>query len=351
MNKTPKDWLVVVDDLNSAIGIAASNRFGEGHNRIIAANEFRSFNALLSQIASSDCLGILFSWRSALDLPPVSKRALRNFREKTSSKLVFMSIVDHLPLYTNRLGFSALDLTDFYFVCNRQLLNEHSRNLGSPKLIGLLHDLPKYDELLRLGKSGAWRQPKSIIWVGNSEWGRHQGFFDHKGFHGIVKPLFKRLEDELGFKCTIIDSAEKRLPNNKVLFLISSSEILIQASNSEGTGLPCLEAVGLGTNVLTTDVGIVPELRFPALNIFSREDSLDCLVRKVEELSNSTSYPTIDIHKYVSMGLRELPDLNLLKKNSIPVEYEKHLGKSIYLTLKWKRRWVLKTWVRFCKFK
>jgi glycosyltransferase involved in cell wall biosynthesis len=97
-----------------------------------------------------------------------------------------------------------------------------------------------------------------IIWVGNSKWGSNYGFVDHKGFCEIVKPLKKEFTSICPF--WLIDSSTTRTPNEEVLGKIAESEILIQASAHEGTGLPLLEAMGVGTIPITTDVGIAREI-------------------------------------------------------------------------------------------
>ena len=95
-----------------------------------------------------------------------------------------------------------------------------------------------------------------------------QGLIDHKGFEGISNPIFNRLESEIGFKCALIHNAHTKLSNSQVLSLISHSNMLIQASSIQEAGLPCREALGLGTCVLTTNVSIVSELHFSESNIF-----------------------------------------------------------------------------------
>jgi glycosyltransferase involved in cell wall biosynthesis len=112
--------------------------------------------------------------------------------------------------------------------------------------------------------------PPKIIWVGNSKWGKRFGFKDHKGMESLVVPLLT-LNRQKGnpFEFEIIDSSKKRLTQREVLHRIRSADILIHTSKSEGTGLPILEALGLGTNVVTTAVGIATEIsaRFVTQNI------------------------------------------------------------------------------------
>ena len=104
-----------------------------------------------------------------MTLPLGSRRALRIFCNQTSSKLVFLNIVNHLTLFVNKVGHSKLGLVYYNFVSNEKLLAEYSQNLEAPKLNGLLHDLAIYKEVLRLKAQDLPRISKSIIWVGDSE--------------------------------------------------------------------------------------------------------------------------------------------------------------------------------------
>jgi glycosyltransferase involved in cell wall biosynthesis len=58
----------------------------------------------------------------------------------------------------------------------------------------------------------------------------------------------------------VIDSSKNRLKQTDVLRRIRNANVLLQVSKSEGSGLPILEALGLGTQVLTTPVGISKEI-------------------------------------------------------------------------------------------
>jgi glycosyltransferase involved in cell wall biosynthesis len=132
---------------------------------------------------------------------------------------------------------------------------------------------------MKLGRSG-------LIWVGNSLWGSNYGYVDHKGFAEIVQPLLKRNLPFIPFR--IRDSSTNRAPNEKVLREIAKSEILIQTSAHEGTGLPLLEALGVGTVPITSDVGIASEVLTGELKHLIVERSTDSFERKILELGAST---------------------------------------------------------------
>ena len=64
----------------------------------------------------------------------------------------------------------------------------------------------------------------------------------------------------LDFHFDIVDSAFINLPNSHTIKRIACANILILSSEQEGTGLPILEALGVGTLPITTKVGISEEV-------------------------------------------------------------------------------------------
>jgi glycosyltransferase involved in cell wall biosynthesis len=76
-----------------------------------------------------------------------------------------------------------------------------------------------------------------------------------------MKPAFEMVrKHDPEFQLIVIDSSIGFLDNHRVLEEIQSADVLVQTSASEGTGLPVIEAVGLGTLAITTKVGIAPEI-------------------------------------------------------------------------------------------
>jgi glycosyltransferase involved in cell wall biosynthesis len=131
----------------------------------------------------------------------------------------------------------------------------------------VLHDLPDVQKIRDL--RNLRRQSGGVIWVGNSKWGERYGYKDFKGYEEIVAPLKRELEAEhpsLNFR--VFDSAIRRVDNKCILSEIANSRVLVQASESEGTGLPILEALGLGIIPVTTNVGVATELLTRELSEF-----------------------------------------------------------------------------------
>jgi glycosyltransferase involved in cell wall biosynthesis len=123
----------------------------------------------------------------------------------------------------------------------------------------VLHDLPDTEKIREIRNRS--HKSNGIIWVGNSKWGQRYGYKDLKGFQEIVEPLMRDfLVGDASLKFKVFDSSKQRVDNKIILSEIANSRVLIQASESEGTGLPILEALGLGIIPVTTNVGVAAEL-------------------------------------------------------------------------------------------
>jgi glycosyltransferase involved in cell wall biosynthesis len=72
-----------------------------------------------------------------------------------------------------------------------------------------------------------------------------------------------------------------------VLREIAESEILIQASAHEGTGLPLLEAMGVGTIPITSDVGIAREVLIDGLQHLIVKRNANDFEQKIIDLAAS----------------------------------------------------------------
>ena len=279
----------IVDKKNSAIHTAASARVDLSGGEIFIANEYISPWHLLKSINKKEGGIILFCWRKVLVDILASKKTVDLYKSLENKYNFVFLIPDHVGLSTTFENFELMMIkaSDYYVVTSQLLFDEYSSKYPAqpPKLI--FHDLPDLkliEETRRINPRKNNTKIK-IIWVGNSKWGHRQGFNDHKGYKSVLKPLMFEIA-KLGYCCDIkvIDSAKEYISQNKVLQFIRDSDILLQTSKNEGTGLTLLEAIGLGTNVVSSKVGIAPELlnenhllqSLNAKDIHSKIHSLGC---------------------------------------------------------------------------
>ena len=121
-----------------------------------------------------------------------------------------------------------------------------------------------------------------IGWVGNSKWAVN----DLKGINTIIRPAVERLQQE-GYQIELItsDRNNKLIPHEKMPAFYHDIDVYVCASLCEGTPNPVLEAMACGVPVVSTDVGLIPELFGPLQKEYVLEErSVDCLVAKLKQL-------------------------------------------------------------------
>jgi glycosyltransferase involved in cell wall biosynthesis len=271
--------LYVVDKYGSALWNAAMARCTLGTGLVITADEFKSPKILLKFIVESEYDYVFFSWRKSLyDISRIrnSGKLLTNLY---ITKVILLLIPDYLGLDDKNFQKESqiLNLCHQYFTTNSDLATRYAKKFPNHSKPKILHDLPRFDlieEIITNYPKQESHKTKKVIWIGNSRWGERQGYKDYKGYESVILPLKKLFENHSNcFNLQIIDSAEKSMSHLETLIKIRQSDYLIQVSVSEGTGLPVLEAISLGTNVLTTNVGIAQEIfdSRTSLNIVSRD--------------------------------------------------------------------------------
>jgi glycosyltransferase involved in cell wall biosynthesis len=104
-----------------------------------------------------------------------------------------------------------------------------------------------------------------IGWAGNSAWNRTPDDpIDYKGLDSIIRPAIAAAKHEgHAVRGTFRDRQDAWLPAADVPRYFDTIDIYACASLTEGTATPVLEAMACGLPVVSTDVGIVPELFGP----------------------------------------------------------------------------------------
>ena len=335
--------LVIVDDHFSAIGLAASARKSEELIEVLAANDYYTPFMLLKAIEERKPTTVFFAWRGALrDILQCGWRPRRVFK-KLNQVSIGVLIPDLMGLETGAISQETriIDLVDFYMVTSKELYSLYSFRFPKKPPSGLYRDLPNLALIDSLKNENSSARKQRVIWVGNSKWGVHQGAVDHKGMNEVVIPLRDKLRQNIDF--WLIDSTEKRLPHEMVLREIRDSKVLIQTSKTEGTGLPLLEAAGLGTITITTDVGVASDFLQGELQKLIVERSVEGFSVGIDyAFSNSTRLSKMleeRFKTYVDEVSRDfIPQLPNTKTKDLSL-FSIQLG--LIIRMKWFRRWLL----------
>lgn len=280
--------IYVVDKKNSALYTAALSRIALSGGKMLIANEYINPSHLLKDIYKEGGGIVLFCWRKVLGDIISLNRSLKIYKEFDENFTFAFLIPDHMGLETKFENIEAkmINASEYYVVTSKLLFDLYSEKYTTKSPKTIYHDLPnlKLIEDVRKDFQKSKSQKTKIIWVGNSKWGRRQGYKDHKGFEEYVKPLKEYCEKYLNnFTVEIIDSSVNSFNQQETLRHIRESDILIQVSKSEGTGMVILEAFGLETHVLTTNVGIAGEF-------FSEDDYHMINDKSIQGLINSLEY-------------------------------------------------------------
>ncbi len=251
--------VVVIDTHTSAIGLAAHARQKFQQAAIVAAADFKTPYHLIQFVKALDPQVVFFAWRGALASILQTSLLSNLFVSSFPNTLIGILIPDVIGLDSERLRTETetLRFVDFYLVTSDQLREAYSRRFPDLFPPDLYRDLPDFELISNVKNETEKGISSDLIWVGNSKWGINQGLVDHKGFKQLLLPLLRQLGQ--GTVVDIIDSGEEAIPHKEVLRRIKNAKILLQTSKSEGTGLPLLEAAGLGRVAVTTDVGIARE--------------------------------------------------------------------------------------------
>jgi glycosyltransferase involved in cell wall biosynthesis len=276
-------FIFVVDKYGSALWNCATARAKEMEAVVIAANSFSSPKSLFKWILRNKSSNVLFSWRQPLlDIAnfPFTKNLLSSIY---SQKKIFLLIPDYQGLKDDRKVAEKylIDMCHGYYVTNFDLQQRYKESFPSKNWPKVLHDLPNFElieTILNIYPNKEEHLPKKVIWIGNSKWGKRQGYIDHKRLKTAIEPLKKIFSDHSNcFDLEVIDSSKKAITHFDALMKIRKSDFLLQTSVSEGSGIPILEALALKTICLSTPVGIASE-------IFHNENSLNLITSDPDEI-------------------------------------------------------------------
>lgn len=283
--------------------------------QIFFHGHYPEIEVLIDEVKDFDL--VHFFWRDAL-FSLLSSHVRHSFDVKGLDYFDFVtntvatanfttSIYDHLLLSENEIQdriilFNALTIG--YTTCSERLNKLYSsfNKYAKPHTVvedGVDLNFFSPGNLERLAD-----KDKEIIvgWVGNSKWGGDG--VDHKGLETIIKPAVESLREE-GFSVRgfYADRMERWIPHNEMNDYYNSIDICVCASDIEGTPNPALESMACGVPVVTTDVGIVPQVFGP----LQQEYILSS--RTVEDLKLKLKDLTENAEKRVALSEENLKEI------------------------------------------
>ena len=216
---------------------------------------------------------------------------IETFKKKyINNKKITFTVCDHLYLSGEDKWRTQeiFKFSDSYIVTSKKLFNIYSEFKYKPSMI--IHDgvdITKYkpNNLERFDNID-----KIIIgWAGNSKFKDNEGNEDLKGVEGIIKPAVYELKNEgYNIELKLADRNEKMIPQEEMPDFYNSIDIYVCASITEGTPLTVLESMAMGIPVISTDVGIVPEILGPKGKKYIMEErTKECLKEKIKQIINN----------------------------------------------------------------
>jgi glycosyltransferase involved in cell wall biosynthesis len=281
--------LIISDTRNSAISTSSRVWAEKLDAKIIYALEFSSLAKLVKAI-SADYVWVLFTWRGSLELILRDKFLTSRLNKTCQSSTLLFSVPDHIDLsIEGRVKSNPIyQYADGFTVVSRRLQDSYGA-LGDSNVKPLyLPDFLNSKLVDEVQKMNLPKEQNSVLWVGNSRWGESLGFQDHKGYVSKFRKIIEISQQKsIPLRFKVIDRGRAFIPQRSTLIEIAKSNFLLQTSASEGTGLPVLEALALGTYPLTTDVGINREVfgdRWQEFVASDPEDFLDKILFLIKSL-------------------------------------------------------------------
>jgi glycosyltransferase involved in cell wall biosynthesis/SAM-dependent methyltransferase len=197
------------------------------------------------------------------------------------------SVYDHLFLSKDEIA-DRVPLFNEYstaYTVSSKRLEEHYKSISAypaPAALtpdGVDLDLFKPANLNRFAKTGG--RPLRVGWVGNSAWAS-EILPDPKGFNTVLKPSLEQLHLQgVPIEGVFADRKMQFIPHHRMPDYYNSIDILVCTSSMEGTPNPVLEAMACGVPVISTNVGIVPDVVGPLQKEFVLEE------RNIEHLKHA----------------------------------------------------------------
>lgn len=192
--------------------------------------------------------------------------SVTDFNKKyLDDKIITSSVYDHLFLENEEDINKTKEIFSkckYYYVSSNKLLNIYNTLDLENKPYGVITDgvsLEKFYVKKKNRYHDIDNRKIKIGWVGNSAWKQDQE--DFKGVNTILKPTLQELiEEGYPIEMYFADRQERMIPHDKMVDYYQDIDIICCTSKIEGTPNPVLEGMACGTVVVSTDVGIVPDV-------------------------------------------------------------------------------------------
>lgn len=234
-------------------------------------------NVVQVLMMTADCAVTHFFWRDFLnsvtgESARMYSRGLgfgsysRFFDRFVKHRTITTSVYDHLflsqPEMQRRKNLFN-ELIDGYTVSSKRLMTIYRK----------VPDIPDPDELTEDGVDLSLFKPINLErfhslgqrtmvvgWAGNSAWSSERGE-DFKGLHTLLRPAVQQLRDEgLDIRLELADRQERQIQHADMPEYYAQLDLYVCVSKMEGTPNPVLEAAACGVPVLSTNVGVVPQV-------------------------------------------------------------------------------------------
>lgn len=239
-----------------------------------------------------------FMWRGAISwlYSEMSRKYIEDLgyefeeflQEFVRSRNITTGVYDHLFINSEeeRTEFILNNVKD-YIVSSEKLKRIYDEKYDKkPNMVisdGVDLDLFKMEDLNKF-KELKDNDTIRIGWTGNSKFADEAGD-DLKGLNKIINPAIKELKEE-GYKIelAVADRNIKFIPHNEMPQYYNKIDIYICASRTEGSPDTVIEAMACGIPIISTDVGIVPEVFGEKQKEFIIERTKEELKRKIINL-------------------------------------------------------------------